>query len=96
MRRARAEQLDAFLATIRQPNSPFVDLDPSAAVAFIEPHVVLEVSYLEVTHAGTLRQPILDAVRPEVRAETVVADAELAAIVSGRTSPVKMRANQRL
>lgn len=86
MRRAQAEQLDAFLATIRQPDSPFVDLDPGAAVAFVEPHVVLEVSYLEVTHAGTLRQPILDAVRPDVRAETVVTDAELAAIVSVRTS----------
>jgi ATP-dependent DNA ligase len=96
MPRAQADQLDAFLATIRQPDFPFVDLERGASVAFVEPHVVLEVSHLEVNDAGTLRQPILDAVRPDVRAETVMADGELATIVSGRTSPVKMRANQRL
>jgi hypothetical protein len=58
--------------------------------------VVVEVSYMEVTHAGTLRQPILDAVRPDIVATTVIADPELAAVLSGRTVPVKMRANQRL
>jgi bifunctional non-homologous end joining protein LigD len=96
MPRAQADQLDAFLRTIRQPDSPFVDLDQRAAVAFVEPHVVLEVSYLEITHAGTLRQPILDSVRPDIRAETVVADEELVAMLLGRTGLVRMRANQRL
>ena len=43
-----------------------------------------------------LRQPILDCVRPDIRAETVVADEELLAVLSSRAGPVKVRANQRL
>lgn len=93
---SKAEQLDEFLMRIRQPTSPFCDLAPEAAVAYVEPHVVVEVSYMEVTHAGTLRQPILDSVRPDIVATTVVAEPELAIRLSSRTVPVKMRANQRL
>jgi bifunctional non-homologous end joining protein LigD len=96
MSRTRADELDKFLLRIRQPASPFADLAQGATVAFVEPLIVAEVSYLEVTHAGTLRQPILDAIRPDVRADTVIADAELAVILSNRTGPVAMRASQRL
>jgi bifunctional non-homologous end joining protein LigD len=96
MARAQAEQLDAFLLRIGQADSPFSDLAEGAAVAFVEPHIVVEISYLEVTQAGTLRQPILDAVRPDIAPLTVVADTELANALAIRRGPVKMRANQRL
>jgi bifunctional non-homologous end joining protein LigD len=96
MPRAMADTLDSFLATIRQDTSPFVDLDRSAPVKYVEPHVVIEVSYTEVTAAGTLRQPVFVAVRPDVAADAVVADGELSAVLTARSGPVKMRANQRL
>lgn len=94
--RATAETLDAFLAKIRQDGSPFVDLAKGAPVKFVTPHVVVEVSYTEVTAAGTLRQPIFVAVRPDILADTVIAEGETSTILARRTGPVKMRANQRL
>jgi bifunctional non-homologous end joining protein LigD len=96
MPRAMADTLDSFLTTIRQDQSSFADLATGAPVRFVEPHVVIEVSYTEVTAAGTLRQPIFVAVRPDVVAATVVADGELLTVLDERTGPVKMRANQRL
>jgi bifunctional non-homologous end joining protein LigD len=95
MPRAQADQLDAFLERIRQPDSPFTDLAPGAPVNFVQPHVVVDVSYVEVTAAGTLRQPVLEAVRPDVPAASVEADAEMTAVLSTRTGPVSMRGNQR-
>lgn len=94
--RATAETLDAFLTTLRQELSPFADLARGAQVRFVEPHVVIEVLYTEVTAAGTLRQPIFGAVRPNIVADTVVADGELSTVLSERTGPVKIRANQQL
>jgi len=91
-----AMQLDAFLGKIRRPTSPFADLAPGAPVAFVEPHVVLDVTYLEVTEAGTLRQPIFGAVRTDVPAAAAVPDVHLLGALSRRTEPIKMRAGQRL
>jgi bifunctional non-homologous end joining protein LigD len=96
MPRRTADTLDSFLATIRQDESPFVDLAKGSSVMFVEPLVVIEVSYTEVTAAGTLRQPIFVAVRPDVAADTVVADGELSALLAERSGPVRLRANQRL
>lgn len=90
-----AQQLDALLKTIRRPTSPFVDLAAGAPVMFVDPLIVLEVSYLEVTDAGTLRQPIFQGVRPGVDADTAVADAHLAAALAQRTQPITMRSNAR-
>jgi len=91
-----AAQLDAFLTKIRRPTSPFVDLAAGAPVMFVEPHVVLDVTYLEITDAGTLRQPIFGAVRPEIAADRVSADGQLVEALIRRTAFVKMRAGQRL
>jgi hypothetical protein len=49
-----------------------------------------------VTAAGTLRQPIFIAVRPDVAADTVVAGGQLSAVLTSRSGAVKMRASQRL
>ncbi|CAN5496276.1 ATP-dependent DNA ligase [soil metagenome] len=95
MPRAQADQLDAFLERIRQPESPFADLAPGAPVNFVQPHVVVDVSYVEVTAAGTLRQPVLEAVRPDVQAASVEADVEMTSVLSTRTAPVSMRADRR-
>lgn len=95
MKASDATQLDAFLATIRQPASPFADLAPGAPVTFVEPHVVLDVSYLEVTDSGTLRQPIFGAVRTDLPADAAVAEGHLVDALGRRTGPITMRAGQR-
>ena len=96
MKASDAAQLDAFLATIRQDTSPFADLAGGAPVAFVEPHVVLDVTYLEVTDSGTLRQPIFGAVRTDLSADSAVAEGHLVEALERRTAPIKMRAGQRL
>jgi hypothetical protein len=42
-----------------------------------------------------LRQPIFVAVRPDIAADNIVADGELSTVLTNRTGPVKMCANQR-
>jgi bifunctional non-homologous end joining protein LigD len=90
----QAEQLERFLKRIRSTESPFHDL-AARDVGFVEPYVVVEISYSEVTEAGTLRQPVLIAVRPDVMAHTVTLDANLAHI-SRRSEKVKLGARQAL
>ena len=96
MPQSGAAQLDAFLKKIRRPTSPFADLASGAPVAFVDPHVVLDVTYLEITDAGTLRQPIFGAVRPDLTADVVRAEGQLTDALTQRTGPLKMRAGQRL
>jgi bifunctional non-homologous end joining protein LigD len=88
-----AEQLERFLHTIPQGHSPFTDLI-DGDTRYVEPHVVVEVEYAEVTAAGTLRQPVLVGVRPDVSPETVELGVEFGRI-NGR-GMVKANAGQRL
>jgi bifunctional non-homologous end joining protein LigD len=90
----QADQLERFLKRIRTSESPFHDL-ASKDVTFVDPHVVVEISYSEVTEAGTLRQPVLIAVRPDVMAHTVTLDSNLAHIAR-RNELVKLGARQAL
>jgi bifunctional non-homologous end joining protein LigD len=90
----QADQLERFLKRIRTTESPFHDL-AARDVAYVEPYVVVEISYSEVTEAGTLRQPILLAVRPDLAAPTVTLDENLAHIAA-RHELVKLGARQAL
>lgn len=91
--RRTAEQLERFLRTIPQDGSPFVDL-VDGDTRYVEPHVVVEVEYAEVTAAGTLRQPVLIGVRPDVGADTVELGAEFGIVT--RRGMIKANAGQRL
>ena len=86
--------LEAFLQTIPTAVSPFVDLAPADA-AWVEPLIVVEVSHIEITNAGTLRQPVLTAVRPDIAADTVLLGDALATKIHGRGT-ITIATGQRL
>lgn len=88
-----AEPLEMFLGALAHDAPSFVDLEASN-ITHLEPFVVVEVSYTEVTAAGTMRQPVLVAVRPDVAAETVELGEEFDAARARRR--VRIGAGQRL
>ena len=69
-------QLRAVFEATARPTSPFAGPVPRG-LHFVEPLLVVEVAYTEVTEAGTLRQPSIKGVRPDLLATEVVADDEL-------------------
>lgn len=69
---------DLFAKTSRA-TSPFVNTPSVPRLSFVEPLLVVEVAYTEVTDTGTLRQPSLKGIRTDIEAETVTVDDELAA-----------------
>lgn len=72
-----AKDVDAFArADLHRPTSPFDGPTPPG-VRFIEPVLVAEVTFSEVTAAGTLRHPVLEGFRTDIPADQVVVDAEL-------------------
>ena len=93
--RDHSAQLERFLGTIGQADSPFSDL-VGPAMSFVDPLVVVEVTYTEVTSAGTLRQPVMVRVRPDVIAHMVVVPEELGTALDRRPGRVHVAAGQRL
>jgi ATP-dependent DNA ligase len=84
-----------FLKRLEQAESPFADL-VGPPMTFVDPLVVVEITYTEVTAAGTLRQPVMVRVRPDVMAHTVEVPVDLAAALDRRSGQVKVAAGQRL
>ena len=93
--RDHSAQLDRFLGTIEQVDSPFADL-AGPRMSFVDPLVVVEVTYAEVPSAGTLRQPVLIRVRPDVMAHMVVVPDELGTALDRRPGRVQIAVGQRL
>lgn len=72
-----AKDVDAFASTdLHRRTSPFAGPTPPG-VRFLEPVLVAEVTFSEVTAAGTLRHPVLEGFRTDIPADEVVVDAEL-------------------
>lgn len=63
----------------RLSSSPFANRAASPGVTFVQPLLVVEVAYSEVTDSGTLRQPSLKGIRTDLDPQRVVADEEIAA-----------------
>ena len=61
---------------IERSSSPFAD-PVAAGLRFVDPVVVVEVAYTEVTESGTLRQPSIKGLRNDVDPRAVVADEEI-------------------
>lgn len=59
--------------------SPFANTPSVPKLSFVQPLLVVEVAYNEVTDTGTLRQPSLKGLRTDIDAENVTVDDELAA-----------------
>jgi len=71
-------QLTRLFAQIELPTPPFVN-PPRARLHWVQPLLVAEISYTEVTEAGTLRQPSIKGLRTDVIAAEVTFDEELEA-----------------
>jgi bifunctional non-homologous end joining protein LigD len=71
-------RLTRLFAQIPIPSPPFVN-PPRIALHWVEPALVTEIQYSEVTEAGTLRQPSIKGLRTDVIANEVVFDEELQA-----------------
>ncbi len=72
------QRLTRLFAEIEVPSAPFVN-PPRASLHWVEPILVTEVAYTEVTEAGTLRQPSIKGLRTDVIADEVTWDDEIAA-----------------
>ena len=73
--------IDAFrrlAGGLGRDQSPFANPTPPG-VQFLDPVLVAEVAFSEVTAAGTLRHPVLAGFRTDIQAPDVVADGELLA-----------------
>lgn len=72
------DQLARVFERLAVPRSPFVAVPRGLRLSFVEPVLVAEVAYSEVTEAGTLRQPSIQGFRTDVAAADVTLDEELA------------------
>jgi len=70
-------QLTRLFAQIEVPGTPFVN-PPRLALHWVQPLLVVEIAYTEVTEAGTLRQPSIKGLRTDVIAREVTWDEEIA------------------
>ncbi len=75
-------QLTRLFAQIAVPSSPFAN-PPRLALNWVQPLLVVEVAYTEVTEAGTLRQPSVKGLRTDVIAAEVTWDSEIAPCFAG-------------
>jgi bifunctional non-homologous end joining protein LigD len=71
---AELERLQARLAPLERPTSPFAGRQPPRDAHFVEPELVCTVEYSEWTQARTLRQPSYKGLRDDVDPEDVVFD----------------------
>ena len=74
---------------------PFADV-VDGPLRWVDPLVMVEVAYTEVTYAGTLRQPVLKGFAPEAPPDTVLLDVELADRIGSRSRRMPLAARQRL
>jgi bifunctional non-homologous end joining protein LigD len=70
-------QLETVFAHYRRDLSPFSNPPAQPRLRFVEPVLVVDVQFTEVTREGTLRQPSLKGVRPDLMAADVGWDEEL-------------------
>ena len=83
-------QLTAVFARTARGTSPFAE-ELVGNLRFVEPVLVAEVAYSQVTEGGTLRQPSLQGFRTDVDPGDVVADEELQTVFDGRPARLKVR-----
>jgi bifunctional non-homologous end joining protein LigD len=70
-------QLSRLFAQITVSEPPFVN-PPKLVLQWVQPLLVVEIAYTEVTEAGTLRQPSIKGLRTDVIASEVTWDEEIA------------------
>ncbi|HVM01709.1 MAG TPA: hypothetical protein VM263_03490, partial [Acidimicrobiales bacterium] len=82
-------QLTAVFDRLATDENPFAER--LANVRFVQPVLVAEVAYRQVTEGATLRQPSLQGFRTDVEAGSLVADEELQAAIDTRPPGLRIR-----
>jgi bifunctional non-homologous end joining protein LigD len=83
-------QLGEVFARTARTASPFAE-KLVGELRFVEPLLVAEVAYNEVTEGGTLRQPSLQGFRTDLNPGEVLADEDLQAVFDRRPPNVRIR-----
>jgi bifunctional non-homologous end joining protein LigD len=65
------QQLQPVVERFATPSSPFLDAPRVPLVRWLQPVLVVEVAYREVTAAGTFRHPVLKGIRTDIHPATV-------------------------
>lgn len=82
-------QLSAVFERTAIAGTPF--LEEVTGVRYVEPRLVAEVAYNELTEAGTLRQPSLQGFRTDLDPRDVVADETFQAVFDRRPPGLRIR-----
>ena len=84
-------QLTRLFARIQTPTSPFVNASKISTsridLRWVEPVLVVEIAYREITETGTVRQPSIKGLRTDLVAGEVIWDDE----ISGRFAGLESR-----
>jgi len=83
-------QLTEVFARTARYDSPFAE-KLIGKLHFVEPLLVAEVAFNEITESGTLRQPSLQGFRTDLNANEVLADADLQVVIDQRPLEVRIR-----
>jgi bifunctional non-homologous end joining protein LigD len=83
-------QLTEVFSRTARDSSPFAE-KLVGDLHYVEPLLVAEVAYSEITEGGTLRQPSLQGFRTDLDANQVLADEDLQAILDRRPPQVRIR-----
>ncbi len=83
-------QLTEVFARTAREESPFAER-LIGAVHFVEPLLVVEAAFSEITESGTLRQPSLQGFRSDINPNEVVADEGLQSMIDRRPSQMRIR-----
>jgi bifunctional non-homologous end joining protein LigD len=83
-------QLTEVFARTAREDSPFAE-KLIGGLHYVEPLLVAEVAYSEITESGTLRQPSLQGFRTDLNPDQVLADEGLQVIVDRRPSQIRIR-----
>lgn len=74
---AMLDQLQPVVNRFSIPTSPFLDAPRSPLVRWVQPLLVVEVIYRQVTSSGTLRHPVMKGIRSDIAADEVGAGSSL-------------------
>jgi len=83
-------QLTEVFARAARPDSPFFE-KLVGTLRYVEPLLVVEVAYNEVTEGGTLRQPSIQGFRTDLDPDQVLADEDMMATFDRRPTPMRVR-----
>ena len=83
-------QLTAVFERTARDDSPFAD-KLIGKLHYVEPLLIVEVAFSEITESATLRQPSLQGFRSDLNPNEVLADPDLQVVIDQRPLQVRIR-----